>query len=168
MSRQFCARPLNCTTTFGTLTIGGLSLHGPAWCAFDLSPLTDSPEFRDSNILVESLPGRAARPTVVDQTDYSLRMMLSGYSNQAGVPWSNPAGGLLANKLKLIEELVEPIQQGTSSLAGVLTVPHPESGNIVYTFDCQPLRITVSTPRSSPYARGVLELRVPVPELATT
>lgn len=163
----FCPLPLNCGDTYGELTIDGLSLHGPAWCAWDLSPLYDSPEFRGDNILVERLDGKVARPVVTDETDYSLRLMFSGYSDQAGVPWGAPAGGVLANRQAFHDTYVAPIRSGTASLPATLEIPDPDDPNatITYLFDVQPLKLSGWTLLPNAYARGVLELRVPVPEL---
>ena len=164
---ELCPAPLNCSETYGELVIDAVTLHGPAWCAWDLSPLYDSPEFRDDNILVERLAGRVARPTVIDETDYSLRLLFSGYSNQSGsTVWTDGAGGLLANRRTFVETFVEPIQTGTADLAATLTVPDGAGGaDIVFEFACQPLKLSGFTLLPDGYARAVLELRIPVPDL---
>ena len=164
---ELCPAPLNCSETYGELVIDAVTLHGPAWCAWDLSPLYDSPEFRDDNILVERLPGRVARPTVIDETDYSLRLMFSGYSNQSGsTVWTDAAGGLLANRRTFVEQYIDPIQTGDADLPATLTVPDGAGGaDLVYVFACQPLRLSGFTLLPEGYARAVLELRLPVPYL---
>ena len=163
-----CARPLNCTTTFGALTIASTSLHGPAWCLTDTSPLLESPEFRGANILVERLNGRVARPHVTDETDYSLRVMFSGYSNQAGTPWANQQGGLLQNRAAFETTFINPIRAASATLAASLVVPNGSGGTTTYNFNCQPLRLRGWAVRRPAYGRGILELRLPVPDLMGT
>ena len=164
----WCPLPLNCSETYGELEIDGDSLHGPAWCAHNLSPLYDSPDFRDDNPLVETQPGRVARPTIVDQTDYSLRLMFSGATDQAGTPHDDPAGGLLANRRLFVATFIDPIQSGAAvDLPATLTVPDAAGGaDIVFAFACQPLKLSGFTLLEGGYARAVLELRIPVPEFA--
>ena len=162
----WCPLPLNCTDTYGKLTIAGVELQGPGWCAFDLSPLYDSPDFRADNPLVETQPGRVARPTIADETDYSLRVMFSGATDQAGTPHVDPAGGLLANRFAFVAALIDPIQSGAAAdLPAVLEVPSASGGTTTYLFDCQPLKLDGYTLLPGAYARAVLELRIPVPEL---
>lgn len=165
-SDRWCPQPLNCTETYGTLTVAGVPLQGPAWCAFDLSPLYDSPDFREDNPLVETQPGRVARPTIADQTDYSLRVMFSGATDQDGNPWNDPAGGLLYNRLLFIETFIKPIQTGvTSSLTSELDFPLPSGSIATYQFESQPLKLDGYTLLPGAYARAVLEFRIPDPEL---
>lgn len=160
-----CARPVDCTETYGELTIAGWSLHTGAWCAWDLSPLYSSPEFRLDNVLVETLPGRVARPGLTDETDYSLNLVFSGAVSRTGTPYAHHPGGLLANLRALEAQLVTPIRSGTAALAAELAVPDPDDAEetVVFEFDCQPLRLEW-TLLPNAYARAVLELRVPVPE----
>lgn len=163
----FCPLPLNCGDVYGSLSIGGETLHGPAWCAHDLSPLYDSPEFRDGpNVLVERLPGRVARPVVTDETDYSLALMFSGYSDQAGTPWTVPEGGLLANRRAFEADFITPIRTGTASLAATLEIPDPSDPmvSLTWVFDVQPLKLSGWTFLPNAYARAVLELRIPEPD----
>lgn len=160
-----CARPINCTETYGELSIAGWSLHTGAWCAWDLSPLYSSPEFRLENVLVESDDGRVARPALTDETDYSLNMVFSGAESRLGAAYTHHPGGLLANLRAFEAQLVTPIRTGTASLSAELAVPDPSDAGatITFTFDCQPLRL-LWTLLPDAYARAVLELRVPVPE----
>ena len=167
-SDWFCPLPLDCSDTYGRLTINAASLHTPAWCAFDLSSLYDSPEFRGESVLVERLNGRQARPILSDETVYSLPMKFSGATNSAGISYSSPAGGLLANQRAFTSTSITPIRTGTSTLAATLQVPNPADpeGMLSFTFAAQPLRLFGWTLLPNAYARTVLELRVPVPTFA--
>ena len=163
MSADFCPRPLDCSEVYGHLQIDGWSLHGPAWCAHDLSALYEAPNLRGDNVLVETLDGRVARPMVTDETDYSLPMMFSGATDRAGVAYTSPAGGLIANRRAFYDRFIDPIRSGTASLAAVLDIPDPASaGTLSLTFDVQPTRLTWALLPGG-YARAVLTLRVPVP-----
>lgn len=164
----FCPLPLNCSEVYGRLTIATESLHRGAWCAFNLSPLYDSPEFRGDNVLVETEEGRAARPMLTDETDYSLRMMFSGAVKANGDPWAAPAGGILANRRQFHDWYIDPIRSGTASLAATLAVPDPDDPEelLTYEFDVQPLRLSGWTLLPNAYARATLEIRVPVPNLS--
>jgi len=162
---SLCPLPLDCSETYGRLTIDTWSLHTGAWCAFDLSTLTDSPEFRGENILVERLAGRVARPMLTDETTYTLPMLFSGAEDRTGTPWTSPAGGLLANIRALSDRIVEPLRDTDATLPATLEVPDPDDpdADLTYVFDVQPLRI-VKELLPGGYARGVLTLRVPVPD----
>jgi hypothetical protein len=164
----FCPRPLDCSEVYGTLTIDGESLHRGGWCAFDLSSLYDSPEFRGDNVLVESEEGRVARPVVTDETDYSLPLMFSGAVDPDDAPYLYVAGGLLANREAFTATFVAPIRTGTASLAATLAVPDPYDGTpTAFTFDVQPLRLVDWQLLPNAYATATLLLRVPVPDLLT-
>jgi len=158
-----CPLPLDCSEVYGELTIDDWSLHGPAWCAHDLSPLYESPELRGENVLVESLAGRIARPMLTDETEYALRMMFSGATDRTGTPYVNAPGGLHANRRAFTERLIDPIRNGTASLAAELVIPDENGDPITLLFDVQPLRLEWRLLPNA-YARAVLELRVPVPE----
>lgn len=165
MSAEMCPKPLNCSGVYGDLTIAGWSLHTGAWCAHDLSPLFDSPEFRGDNVLIESEVGRSARTIVTDETEYSLRMMFSGAVDRLGAAYVNPVGGLLANRSAFVGQIIDPIRTATATLTAVLTIPDPTdpAATIALEFDCQPIRLTGWTLLPDGYARTVLRLRVPVP-----
>jgi len=156
----WCPLPLDCATTYGALVIADVTLHGPAWCAHNLSSLYNSPAFRDANVLVESEEGTVARPIVDDETDYSLPMMFSGATNQAGAPWVNAAGGLLDNRQEFTDTFCAPIRSGIATLPATLTVPSGLGGVTIYTFPCQPLALSNFALLPGAYARAVFELRL--------
>ena len=164
---DLCAHPLDCSTSYGELTIDGWSLHTGAWCVPDLSPIYESPEFRGDNVLVETEHGRVARPIVTDETDYALRMMFSGAVDRSGTGWTNHAGGVLANRRAFVDHYIAPIRNGTAALPATLVVPDPDTvdGTLTFEFDVQPLRLTWNLLPGG-YARAVLRLRVPVPDFA--
>jgi hypothetical protein len=162
-----CPLPLNCSDTYGELVIDGESLHRGGWCAFDLSSLYDSPEFRGENVLVERLAGRVARPVVTDETDYSLPFMFSGAVDPDGDRYVRPAGGLLANRAAFLAAFVDPVRAGSASLPATLTLPDPHDGDdhLVFVLEVQPLRLVDWQLLPGAYATASLLLRIPVPVL---
>lgn len=160
-----CPLPLDCSESYGTLVIATVPLQGPAWCAPDLSPLLESPAFRGENPTIERLAGRSARPIIDDETEYSIRLVFSGATDQAGVPHASGPAGLLENRRVFEDTYIRPIREGSATLAAELTVPDGGEGD-TYEFGIQPLRLTFELqPRS--YALGVLRVRVPVPFILT-
>ena len=155
---DLCPLPIDCTDTYGTLTIDGWSMHTGAWCAHDLSTLYEGAEMRGENVLVESEPGRAARPGLDDETDYSLPMMFSGAVDREGTAHTEGAAGLMLNRQSFRARLIEPIRNGTASLPATLDVP----GQGELTADVQPIRLDW-TLLPGGYARAVLLLRIPKP-----
>lgn len=158
-----CPRPLDCSQTYGTLTVAGWSLHTPAWCAHDLSPLLASSEVRGPNVPVETQPGQQPRPVVAHETDVSLRMLFSGAVDEAGGAYPNPAGGLDTNRRRFTAALISPIRSGTAALTATLTLPDDGiAGPQVYQFPVQPLRLEWELLPNG-YARAVLQTRLPQP-----
>ena len=155
---DLCPVPVDCSDTYGELTIDGWSLHTGAWCAHDLSPLFEGADHRGDNILVETEPGQQPRPLVDDQTDYRLRMMFSGAVDREGNAHTEGAAGLAANRRAFTNRLIRPIREGTATLPATLVEPGP----VTYTANVQPLRLDW-TLLPGGYARAVLRLRIPRP-----
>lgn len=87
------AGPLNCEPCFGELTINGVSMHTSAWCLTDLSDLWGSYELRGSNKVIPGVRGRRAYKRRVDETRYSLPMLITGYCDADGTPYGLTGGG---------------------------------------------------------------------------
>lgn len=162
-----CPSPLDCSETYGRLTIDDWSLHTGAWCAFDLSTLTDSPAVRGENVLVETLNGRVARSGRPDEAEVDLPVMFSGAVDRTGAPYDVPAGGLLANIVAFVGRFIRPILDDTAALTAVLALPSPTTPEttVDYTFDVQPIRLEKELLPGG-YARGVLTVRIPIPDPA--
>lgn len=157
-----CPLPLNCTLTYGRLTVDGWALQGPAWCVYDLSEMYVSPNVQGSNWEVEDRPGAIAQPVLVAEGTHQLPVAFSGAVDRTGVPWPNPAGGLLANRVAFESHFIRPIRGGTASLPALLEMPDPfdAEGWLEFPLDVQPLRLTWRLDPEA-YAHGVLTLRVP-------
>lgn len=161
-----CPRPLDCTDTYGSLVIGTTSLSGGAWCAYDLSALGDTLDVQGENVATPWLPGAEARGLLDAETVIDLPLMFSGATDQANVPWDNHAGGLLANRQALVDALIAPIRDGTSSsFVAVWTRPDPDDveGTVDWEAEMQPLGLTGWELLPIGYARADLTLAILAP-----
>lgn len=87
------AGPFACDTCYGELAIDGVSMHTSAWCLPDLSPLWSSFELRGQNRVIPGRRGRKPYPRRVDETRLSLPMLVTGYCDAAGTPYSEGGTG---------------------------------------------------------------------------
>jgi len=132
---QDAAGPIECTSSYGTLTIGSVLLSTPAWCLPDLSPLWGSPDLRGSNRLIPGRQGRKAYKRILDETKFTLPILVTGYCdsegrNYAEVGLSYPAGleaniAFLQNQFGLDDP--SAMETDDSTLEAWFTLP---SGNV--------------------------------------
>lgn len=126
------AGPLNCETCYGTLTIDEVSMHTPAWCLFDLSALWSTPEYRGSNRVIPGRQGRKPYKRRIDETRYSLPLLVTGYCDENGTPYE-PMGldwawGLEANVAFLQDKVaLPPADVADSTRLATFNLP---SGNV--------------------------------------
>lgn len=125
------AGPLNCQDCYGHLAIGDVSMHTPAWCMPDLSVLWGTPTLRGANRLIPGRQGRKAYKRRIDETHYSLPLLVTGYCDENGVPWANQDvdwnQGLEANVAFLQDNVANPdTDRGDSTVRATFTLP---SGN---------------------------------------
>lgn len=74
------------STCVGELFIHEISLHTPAWDVLDPLVLLMPPLTRGGNVPVGGIPGQRGYPMEVEQTDYSLPMVISGTVDKDGNP----------------------------------------------------------------------------------
>jgi hypothetical protein len=74
------------STCLGELFINEISMHTPAWDVLDPLVLLLPPLSVGDNVRIGGTPGRLAYPMEVDQTDYSLPMVISGTVDRFGNP----------------------------------------------------------------------------------
>lgn len=156
-----CPVPLNCTDTYGTLTIGTVSMSGPGWCAYDLSVLGDSLDEKGDNVDVPWVGGSIPRGLLDAETPKTLPLMFSGAVDQDDTPYANPAGGLDANRQTVHDLLVAPIRDGTAtSFVAVWTRPDPDDpdGTVDWTATVQPRALAGWQLEPGGYATADLEL----------
>lgn len=155
-----CPVPLDCNDVYGRLVIDGWSLHTGAWCAYDLSDLFRSPAFKGENVPVDGEPGTSARSLLPDETTYSVPMMFSGAVDRTGTPHTDTDGGLLANRQAAVARWVDPIRNGTATLAASLYLPTPAGGEVEWSAAVQPLGFEDWQLLPVGYAEATLAVRV--------
>lgn len=158
------AGPLNCESCHGTLTIGQVLLHTPAWCVVDLSPLWGTPPYRGANRLIPGRQGRKPYPRRLDEARYSLPILVTGYCDSDGFPYFE-AGidydqGLEANVAFLQNNVAFPSAATDSTRDATFTLP---SGNIRES-NVQVLALTGQLLPGALY-RGTIELLDPEAKL---
>lgn len=126
------AGPLNCESCYGTLTIGEVSLHTPAWCCTDLSDLWNTPPQRGSNRLIPGRQGTKPYKRRLNESHFSLPMIISGFCDQEGVSYFDLGlsfeEGLEANVAFLQNNVALPNPDTINSTReATLTLP---SGNV--------------------------------------
>ncbi len=125
------AGPLECDLCYGTLTIDQVSLHTQAWCAPDLSALWSSPTLRGQNRLIPGRQGRKPYKRRLDEVRFSLPLIVTGYCDPDGLPWSEVGigfdQGLEANVAYLQDHLVLPPDNDDSTRDATFALP---SGNV--------------------------------------
>lgn len=117
-----------CTLADGEVLVNGLTLHRPALCIMDASPLYTGPTLRGEDLLIPGVPGRKAMPRRADTTVTQLRMLLDGrYNPTTGAPVANSSAGLRAIKLWMRANVTGPTGgDGTRTV----TVNVPGGGSI--------------------------------------
>lgn len=107
----------------GMLTIGGVSLNGPAWDVPDLSGLWISGAVRGSDRVIPGaagvLPFRRRRTV----TEVTLEMIVVGMVDSAGLAYDDALQGLELNLEALRSGVVEPTNTGNGTRAATLTLP---------------------------------------------
>ena len=115
-----------CSTDFGELTfnpgsidVGAYetSMHTPAWCCIDVTPLWMPPLQRGGNKVIPGAVGTRAYRRRITETEYSLPLVISGAVDQDGTPWSNVLEGLRQNLEWLAENVVDPPPTGSTRTA---------------------------------------------------
>lgn len=103
---------IDCDLSFGWLTIDGHSLHTPAWCAYDLSPLWGTPEVRGGNRLLPGATGVLPYRKRATETRLSLPFVVYGAFDADGTPNEDPFAGLEANLAFLYTYVILPTNTG--------------------------------------------------------
>lgn len=111
------AGPLTCDPCYGELTINDVSLHTPAWCATDLSELWGSFDLRGANRVIPGARGRRAFVRRVDETKYSIPLLITGYCDANGVPWAED----VEDTPDVYDDIYDDVYQGfaTGFMAGL-------------------------------------------------
>lgn len=124
------AGPLNNTSCYGSLTIDDISMHTPAWHIPDLSQLWSTPPLRGANRLIPGRQGRKPYKRRKDEAQYTLPILITGYCDSYGVPYTNLGidwmQGLEANVAFLQNNVAFPPNNADSTRLATFVLP---SGN---------------------------------------
>lgn len=111
------------TTWDGTLTIGTVSMHCPAWVVYDVHQLWDGPDERGEDVLIPGAAGRLAMPRRADRTVFMLPMEIDGSVSRTGVPHADFRDGYRRNLLWLSQNVTGPVSSGNGTRSVSLTTP---------------------------------------------
>jgi hypothetical protein len=113
-----------CTTADGTLTIGGILMHNPAFAVMDVTPLWEPPPHRGENLLIPGRSGKIPLVRVEDEGIYNLPMVIDGTTDVSGNFWENDREGLYKNMDYLYTYIASPAGGGGTRYC-VLSSPSP-------------------------------------------
>lgn len=92
---------------FGLATIGGISLHTPAWQCTNTYLLTDPAPRRRNNRKRPGVAGTYGGPGFKDEWSVELEIAINGWWNADGSPNANPAAGAESHFLYLTENILD-------------------------------------------------------------
>jgi hypothetical protein len=111
------------TTWDGTLTIGAVSMHCPAWVVYDVHQLWAGPDERGEDVLIPGAAGRLAMPRRADKTVFMLPMEIDGSVSRSDVPYADFRDGYRRNLLWLRQNVTDPVSSGNGTRSVSLTTP---------------------------------------------
>ena len=117
-SSVLCAAPPS-----GALEINGIPMHTFAWTVVDTTSLWMGADIRGQDRLLPTTPGVIAYRRRMTVTRHSLPMVIIGYVDYTGTPYSDPMEGLEANVDYLRSWVVDPTNLGDGTLPASLTMP---------------------------------------------
>jgi hypothetical protein len=92
---------------FGLATIGGISLHTPAWQCTNTYLLTDPAPRRRNNRVRPGVAGTYGGPGFRDEWQVELEIAVNGWWNFNGTPATDPAATAEAHYLYLVENILD-------------------------------------------------------------
>lgn len=146
-----CAAPPS-----GALEINGVSMHTDAWTVIDLTVLWMGADIRGTDRILPTTPGVIPYRRRMTVTRHSLPMVIVGYVDQTGTPYSDPWEGLETNIDFLRAWVVDPTNVGDGTLPASLTMP---SGS-TRTADIHVLGLNLGTV-SRARVRATLDISIP-------
>lgn len=156
--------PLNDSVLSGELKINGVSMHTPAWCVLDVLPLYLPTGTRGHNSIIPHTAGRYPRPLRIDESRYSLPMLISGGHDRNGNVYADRWAGLQANLVYLNSQIVTPPTYPVVTVEGILRMPD----GTVRGADVQVPSIELLNPRTTgAQLEAILELVVPSGQFVT-
>lgn len=147
---------LAAATRDGVLTIDGVAMQRLAWAVLDVTPLWLGPDQRGQDLEIPGRPGSLANPRRAATTTVSLRMIIDGQYNPAGVWQSDPRAQLRLNIKYLRQQVSDPTYIGDgrrtlvlhardgATLTGLVTVGKLQLGEQVQGVARAALPITIT------------------------
>lgn len=151
MTQILCPAPPS-----GALEINGISMHTPAWTVVDLTMLWMGAEIRGGDRLLPTVPGVIPYRRRMTVTQHSLPMVIVGYVDESGTPYSDPWEGLEANIDYLRGWIVDPTNVGDGTLPAELTMP----SGVTRTADIHVVALSLGN-ISKAMMRATLEISIP-------
>ncbi len=103
---------LAAATRDGVLTIDGVAMQRLAWAVLDVTPLWLGPDQRGADTEIPGRPGGLANPRRAATTSVTLRMIIDGQYDPAGVWQSDPRRQLRLNVKYLRDNVSDPTYIG--------------------------------------------------------
>lgn len=149
-------------TCYGTLTIDGVAMIGPAWYV-DLAPLWGTPALFGSD---KPLPDAEVvpYPRKATTTRYALPLWVNGHWDRLGVEVA-PAGNVYAQLEANVGYLNANVLVSPTAGAGLRTVTWTKPSGAVVTVQAHVLGNPNPTLRPGPVLSGSVELSVPQGDL---
>jgi len=114
--------------TIGSLTINNVLMHiDGAWNVLNPQVLWVPTDTRGANSVVSHASGRRKKPWHLDQSTYSLQLIIDGTKDWDGDPYTDPFEGLETNIEYLVQNVVLPPDEPLASYDAELIMP---SGNV--------------------------------------
>jgi hypothetical protein len=110
-------------TRDGVLTIDGVAMQRLAWAVLDVTPLWLGPDQRGQDLEIPGRPGALPNPRRAATTSRTLRMVIDGQYDPAGVWQSNPRQQLRRNISYLREHVSDPTYIGDGRRTITLVTP---------------------------------------------
>ena len=114
---------LAAVTRDGVLTIDGVAMQRPAWAVLDVTPLWLGPDQRGDDLVIPGRPGALPNPRRAATTARTLRMIIDGQYDPAGVWQSDPRAQLRRNIAYLREHVSDPTYIGDGRRTITLVTP---------------------------------------------
>lgn len=119
-------RPILVDERQGTLTLNGVAMCTAWWCVANVSQLWQDADQRGTDRVIPGVAGVLSYPRRATETTFTLDIVITGAILYTNTPVTNPAlqfGCLGQNVDRLTSTVTVPINTGTGTIPGVLTMP---------------------------------------------
>lgn len=134
-----------------------VTMHTPAWCCVDLTPLWAGADTRGGNVMLPGSAGTFAYPRRKDETDYQLPLAISGVTDQTGLLAADARTQLYTNITYLRTNVINPPDASTATRSATLTLP---DGITVLTAEVQVVKFQQGE-HLGPIVKAMMTIRIP-------